>query len=62
MSKTVQQVKTQFEAEGKTVVEWARQNGFSIYSVRAVLAGHNKGRRGQAHRIAVALALKEQPK
>jgi gp16 family phage-associated protein len=44
---------------GLTVKEWAEKNGYPLHSVRAVLYGRNKGNYGQAHKIAVALGLKE---
>jgi len=47
--------------QGKTLPEWARENGFPVRSVRAVVYGHNKGNFGQAHRIAVGLGLKAKP-
>jgi gp16 family phage-associated protein len=43
---------------GKSVPEWAEENGFNVRAVRAVIYGHNKGHYGTAHRIAVALGLK----
>ena len=44
--------------EGKTVVDWAKERGFPLRAVRAVISGHNKGNYGQAHQIAVELRLK----
>lgn len=55
----VEKVKAQLRAEGLTIKEWAKDNGFSIYSVRAVISGHNKGHYGKAHKIAVALGIKD---
>ena len=51
-------VKNQFEAHGINVAEWARQNGFSPQCVYDVLNGRAVGRRGEAHRVAVALKIK----
>jgi gp16 family phage-associated protein len=62
MSKTAQQVRSELTAKGMTLPEWAKRHGFPVRSVRAVLYGHNKGRYGQSHQIAVALGLKDQPK
>ncbi len=59
MSKTAQLVKEEFRRKGESVADWSRRNGFPYRSVVAVLAGHNKGYRGQAHRIAVALEIKD---
>ncbi|MGE0333204.1 MAG: hypothetical protein AB7P37_21195 [Ramlibacter sp.] len=43
---------------GVSIAEWSRAHGFSTETVKAVLYGHNKGRRGQGHRVAIALGLK----
>lgn len=52
-------VKKRFEREGRTFSGWARENGFKPGTVIAVVNGTNKGRRGQAHEVAVALGLKK---
>ncbi|UDF37748.1 UNVERIFIED_ORG: DNA-binding protein [Shinella sp. XGS7] len=52
-------VKHQFYARGEGISGWAEANGFSAAMVYSVLNGRCKARRGQAHRIAVALGLKE---
>ena len=57
-----QQVKSRFAAEGISIAEWSRLNGFNCLTVYRVLAGTVKGTRGEAHRIAVALGLKSKPK
>ncbi len=54
-------VKARFVAEGVSIAEWARANGFNRFMVYHVLRGDMTCRRGQAHRIAVALGLKEEP-
>jgi gp16 family phage-associated protein len=61
MSKTRLELKAEFRAKGLTATKWAKENGFPLRSVRAVLSGHNKGHYGQSHAIAVALGLKEKP-
>lgn len=55
----IDQVKKRFEAEGKTFTGWARENGFKPSTVIAVVNGTNKGRRGAAHDVAVALGIKK---
>ena len=50
-----------FKSHGMTVDQWAKAKGFPSASVTAVLAGKNKGLRGQSHHIAVALGLKPAP-
>ena len=53
------QVKKRFVSEGKTYSGWARENGFAPSTVIAVINGVNKGRRGKAHDVAVALGIKK---
>lgn len=55
-------VKARFEAEGISIAEWAKSRGFNVLTVYRVLSGRVKGKRGESHRIAVALGLKAQPK
>jgi len=52
------ELKAWFEANGLSVTEWAEERGFQRAQVYAVLSGRAAGRRGEAHRIAVALGLK----
>ena len=59
MSKSKAEVRAELRAAGKTLPQWAEEHGFDVRNVRAVLYGHNKGHWGQAHKIAVALGLKE---
>jgi len=54
-------IRQAFEDTGVTVSEWASKHGFRRESVYAVLSGRSKARRGEAHRIAVALGLKSVP-
>ena len=55
----LEHVKTQFRQAGISVSGWARANGFSRNAVVDVLRGHRIGNYGEAHRVAVALGLKE---
>ena len=52
-------VRARFDASGTSVADWARENGFAPNRVHQVLAGRGKWLRGETHRIAVALGLKE---
>jgi gp16 family phage-associated protein len=61
MTETREAVKAQFEAEGMSIAEWARIRGFNVIAVYRVLSGKVQGTPGEAHRIAVALGLKEEP-
>lgn len=51
-------VRRRFYAQGKTVTDWAREHGFDVHLVYGVLNGRLRARRGESHRIAVALGLK----
>jgi len=53
-------VRDRFEASGTVVAEWARERGFNVNLVHQVLAGRGKWKRGETHRIAVALGLKKE--
>lgn len=57
-TKTIAQVKRDFLEAGISVAEWARANGFDRMTVVDVLRGHRQGKRGEAHRVAVALGIK----
>lgn len=48
-----------FHRSGKSVVAWARENGFTVNLVYEVLNGKRKCLRGQSHRIAVKLGIKD---
>jgi gp16 family phage-associated protein len=58
MSKEAREARARLVARGIAVTTWAKQNGVPIRAVRVVLSGHNKGRWGQSHKIAVALGMK----
>lgn len=55
------EVKARFEAEGVSIAAWARAHSFNPRTVYRLLSGKLEGRRGETHRIAVALGLKEEP-
>lgn len=57
--RTPEQVKAEFKRKGISIAQWATANGFSTNLVFEVLAGRKKAVRGQSHKIAVALGLKE---
>lgn len=52
-------VRELFADTGISVAEWARVQGFSTGLVYQVLEGRRKCLRGQSHKIAVALGLKQ---
>lgn len=57
--KTCDQVLADFKAAGIAVSEWARANGFHRMTVVDLLRGSHQGLRGESHRCAVALGLKD---
>jgi len=59
--KSPEQVKAEFIANGISISEWCRANGFNRYVVHDLLRRKRIGRRGEAHRAAVALGMKRDP-
>lgn len=51
-------VRHRFWMEGLSVAEWAVRNSFTPATTYSLRAGRLRARRGEAHRIAVALGLK----
>ena len=59
MLRTPEEVRNDFARKGISIAQWSVANGFSSNLVFDVLSGRKKGIRGQCHRIAVKLGLKE---
>jgi gp16 family phage-associated protein len=59
--KTPSEAKQWFLDRGISITTWAQQHGFHRSVVYAALAGRTKGRRGDAHEVAIALQLKPIP-
>ncbi|RZI30556.1 DNA-binding protein [Pseudomonas orientalis] len=57
--RTAAQAKAWLEHQGKSVQAFAREHGVDPATTYQVLAGHKKGRRGEAHKVAVLLGMKE---
>ena len=57
--KTLAEARADFHRSGKSVISWANERGFSVALVYMVLAGKRPGLRGQSHRIAVSLGIKD---
>ena len=53
------QAKARLIAQGVSYAQWADDNGFARRLVYEVLNGRRACRRGESHRIAVALGLKQ---
>jgi gp16 family phage-associated protein len=58
-TRSIEEIRKDFERRGKTFRDWAREHGVSDRIVYGVIHGRFKGRRGQAHRVAVLLGLKD---
>ena len=56
---TLEQLRANFAKEGKTLAQWARENGYKPRDVYLVTGGLNKAKYGKGHEIAVKLGLKE---
>ena len=59
-SRRISAARERFAASGTTIVAWARERGFNPSLVQYVLAGKRPCVRGESHRIAVALGIKEE--
>jgi gp16 family phage-associated protein len=57
--RTPQEVRAEFERKGLSIAKWSIRNGFNPNLVSDLLNGRKKGLRGDAHRAAVALGLKD---
>lgn len=53
------QAKEALARRGKAVAAWARDHKVSVVVVRRVLDGRCKGLRGEGHKVAVLLGIKE---
>ena len=58
---TADQVKENFRQAGKTITDWATENGYTRNEVYRVLNGQAKAHYGKAHDIAVKLGMKAKP-
>jgi len=59
--RTPEEVYADLVARGVNISEWSRDHGFSRYTVLDLLRGKRVGRRGEAHKAAIALGLKQDP-
>lgn len=60
MVKSIQQVRDDFINSGTTISEWARGNNFSPDLVYRIFKNNKVPQRGESHKIAVKLGIKEQ--
>lgn len=56
---SAQEVKTRLREQGKTLKQWAQENGFQYRAVSNVVRGVSRANYGIGHRIAVALGMKQ---
>ncbi len=56
--RTAAQAKAWLDQQGKSVQEFARENSIDPATTNQVLSGRKKGRRGEAHKVAVLLGMK----
>ena len=57
--RTAAQAKAWLEHQGKSVQEFAREHGVDPATTYQVLAGRKQGKRGEAHKVAVLLGMKD---
>ena len=60
MIKSIQEVKEDFSSAGISIAEWARDNQFSPDLVYRIFKNNKVPKRGESHKIAVKLEIKEQ--
>lgn len=56
---TPQQAQADLERKGLAISAWARAHGLKIWAVRDVLRGKHKALRGDGHKAAVLLGIKD---
>ncbi|PBP60417.1 hypothetical protein CCL19_22425 [Pseudomonas syringae] len=56
--RTAAQAKAWLDQQCQSVQEFARENSIDPATTYQVLAGRKKGRRGEAHKVAVLLGMK----
>lgn len=56
---TPEQARAVLDREGKSIAEFSRQHGLNKNLVSDLLNGRKKGRRGESHRAAVLLGIKD---
>lgn len=61
MTRSHKKLKARFAARGESITQWAKEHGYNLRTVYAVIGGEIKATRGVSHRIAVDLGLKPDP-
>lgn len=57
--KTRAEARAEFRRVGKSISAWASEHGVHRATVYRVLEGKNVGERGNAHKVAVLLGIKD---
>ncbi len=57
--RTAEEIKRDLEREGRSIADLARSNGLRPSVVYDLLGGRIRGTRGESHRAAVLLGLKD---
>jgi gp16 family phage-associated protein len=57
--RTPEEVRADLDRKGIGITQWARQHNVQARTVYDLLYGKSQGRRGEAHRVAVLLGLKD---
>lgn len=60
MVRSIKQVHKEFIDSGISIAEWARDNNFSPDLVYRIFRNNKIPKRGESHKIAVKLEIKEQ--
>lgn len=60
MVKSAEEIKLEFQRKGRTLSSWAKENNFSTELVYRVLKMNKLPIRGESHKIAVKLGLKDE--
>lgn len=60
MIKSIRQVREEFSASGISIAEWCRNNNVSPDLVYRILKNNRIPIRGESHKIAIKLGIKEQ--
>lgn len=59
MVRSIKQVQEEFSASGISIAAWARENHFSPDLVYRILKTNKVPHRGESHKIAIKLGIKE---
>jgi gp16 family phage-associated protein len=57
--RTAAQARAWLDRQGKSVQQFAREHDVDAATTYQVLSGRKKGRRGEAHKVAVLLGMKD---